>query len=126
MFKPTSHTEKKSVFSFGKLKQFDYKEFVEKYAPYVYIWICRVCCVVLAYFYYGAIGFLLLSWTLLSFMVPLVNFVFYTIILVTPLLSFAFVFFFFINIPGLFLNKDESQPESRKLLYYYGKFNSKM
>ena len=53
-------------------------------------------------------------------MVTLVSFVFFTVIIVNPLLTLAFLFFYFINISGLFLNKDDSLRENEQL-YNYGK-----
>lgn len=79
---------------------------IEQYAPYVYTWVLRICCIILAYWYHGYKGLFFLTWTLLSFMLHLVPFVYWTVAFVTPMVTIMFLFVYFINIPGIFLTKD--------------------
>ena len=64
----------------------------------------RICSLILAYAYHGTPAFLVLTWLLLSFIVPIVNFVSCTVFLYLPLFTVALFFEYFINIPGIFID----------------------
>ena len=80
-----------------------YKKFYEEYAPYVYLWVVRMCLIVMAYVYHSSKGFLLLTWVLLSFVVPTFQFVSFTVVVVVPIFTIDFLWLYFINIPGFTL-----------------------
>jgi hypothetical protein len=58
--------------------------------------------IVMAYAYHSIKGFILISWVLLSFIIPSIPFVNFTINIILPLFTTEFLFLYFINIPGLF------------------------
>ena len=76
---------------------------------------------VLAYYYHGYAGLVLLTWILMSFMVFLVNFVHYTVLLVTPVITLIAMYLYVINIPGLILNNHGDIDGNEDLYLLYGK-----
>lgn len=70
--------------------------------PYVCIWICRLCSIIIAYAYDGFGGLAVLTWLLLSFIVNLEYFAKYSAKLYLPVFFIAFVYEYFINIKDLF------------------------
>jgi hypothetical protein len=86
----------------GQIHQFNYSSFVRKYMPYVCIWICRLCSIVIAYAYDGFGGLAVLTWLLLSFIVNLEYFAKYSGKAYLPVFFIAFVYEYFINIKHLF------------------------
>lgn len=55
----------------------------------------------MAYAYHGFGGLVLLTWVLLSFVVPTVSFVKYTVKIFIPLYIVLFLYLYFVNIRGL-------------------------
>lgn len=84
-----------------KIKSFDYMQFMENNAPFVYLSIIRVLSILMAYAYHGIGGLILLSWVLLSFVVPTISFVNATVKCFVPLYATLFFYLYFINIRGL-------------------------
>ncbi len=78
--------------------------------------------VVIAYFYHGYQGILIITWILMSFVFYLVDFVKWTIYLVNPLFTIGLLFTYFINIPGFLLNKDGEVEGDPGLFNYFINF----
>jgi hypothetical protein len=89
--------QRKSKDNFSILK------FLAYHAPYIYIWCARILCTVIAYYYHSSAGFVMLTWTLMTFLIPLVDFIKLTVYFFTPLLTFVYFYLYFINIPGFIL-----------------------
>lgn len=56
----------------------------------------------MAYAYHSTKGFVLLSWVLLSFMLPLLPFVNFTVLILLPIFTLEFLYIYVMNIPLLF------------------------
>jgi hypothetical protein len=87
---------------------------------YLSLWIVRICTLIFAYFYFGYPSSLLLTWLLLSFIVPLVGFVKWTTYIYLPLFTTAFFYLYFINIERLFLLENEARSGWEWLFEYFG------
>lgn len=76
---------------------------LNEYTPFIYLWVLRLLCSVLCYFYDSRTeGLIFISWVLLSFLLPKVFFVKMTIYILLPFLNIQFLYYYLINIPGLF------------------------
>ena len=75
--------------------------FISTNAPYVYLWLSRLLSVIMAYAYHGQAGLILLTWVLLSFMVPGITFVNATVVFVLPIYITLFLYLYFLNLSGL-------------------------
>ena len=96
-------TPQHPVLRAGGAKKINYKSYLENYAPYIYIWVCRVFVLVQAYYYHSFPALILLTWLLFSFMINLASYVSFTIAVFTPIYTITFIYLYFINIPGLFI-----------------------
>jgi hypothetical protein len=85
------------------MQKLDPVEMYNNYTPVISIWICRICSVVIAYAYDGYGGALVLTWLLLSFIVPLEKFVSFNEIYYFWFFMLAFIYEYFLNIQGLFV-----------------------
>ena len=71
---------------------------VRKYMPFLCIWICRICSIVIAYAYDGYGGFVVLTWLLLSFVMNMEKFALHTQIIYQWFFILAFLYEYFLNI----------------------------
>ena len=105
--------KKKNKFSFSnlhsKITKFDYEKFVRTYLPYVCVWVIRVVSIIFSYAYHGYPAFIILTWVLFSFMMPLSKFVNCTTYIYLPIFFVGFFFTYFINIPGIFLKYEDGE-----------------
>jgi hypothetical protein len=72
----------------------------------------------LAYFYSSAAGILIMLWVLLSFILPLVPFINFTVLVVTPFFTVLLLYLYFINIVGFILVPGGGHDYS--IFYSYG------
>lgn len=113
-------SEKKKEIQRKSKSSFDLTHIINHYAPYVYIWVCRVLCVVMAYLYHSSAGFIALTWVLFTFLIPLVEFVKFTIYVFTPLMTFVLFYLYTINIPGVFLDPGKYESDMHLFTGEYG------
>ena len=80
----------------------DITHYVTSYAPYIYIWVCRLSSIALAYYYHSIPALVLLTWVLLSLILSISPFVNFTVAVINPIFTLFFLFQYLVNIPGLF------------------------
>lgn len=85
------------------MQKLDPVEMYNNYTPLISIWVCRICSVVIAYAYDGYGGAIVLTWLLLSFIVPLEKFVSFNDVYYFWFFVLAFFYEYFLNIQGLFV-----------------------
>jgi hypothetical protein len=73
---------------------------MENNAPFAYLTVVRILSILMAYAYHGFGGLILLTWILLSFVMPTVSFVNGTVKYFIPLYIALFCYLYFINIRG--------------------------
>lgn len=93
--------KKRSMFS--KVATFNYQNFLDTNAPLIYLWATRILTVLMAYGYFGPIGLILITWVLLSFMMPLRPFLALTCWVFVPVYGLLFCYVYFINLEDIWL-----------------------
>ena len=87
----------------AKVSRFDYKNFMATNAPLIYLWVTRILTILMAYGYFGTMGFVLLTWILLSFLLPLRKFLEFTCWVYVPLYALMFAYLYFINLLNIWV-----------------------
>lgn len=76
----------------------EYRKGIYAFLPVLLTWLVRFMVVVLAYMYNSQIGFLHLSWVMISFIIPLAWFYTISVYLIFPVVCLEFIIVYVSNI----------------------------